>query len=404
MKIESIHIKGFKSIKDLKIEGLSDINVFFGQNNVGKSNLFEAIAICNRLLINGSNLSISKLVKEFGQIFALDGNGIIDLQLNIRLDKDERERVHSDIRLLNSNPILSFFCQLNSQNQDNLRPEVKAIVSNRGEVSYPPGKYQLDWPEFHLIHAQRQFQRELMSTKDAQAKTKVVSHNNLKQALFDAYNSLDFQQKKRLAAIRDILNSPPFELGELDIARDPNNNEINIGFIRPNGRLPIENMGSGTQQLLLMLGQIFLNDYPIIALEEPEMNLSPQYQSLLLETLRQLMKDPAVKLNQLFISTHSPHLEFQENFFHVFLDEEGYTQVERATKVQHAQHFAVTPTGPDTGARLNSLNQVKLYQGLIDDLGLKWGDAVYFLRNEAGRWEIRPENEVVAEVKEVLEK
>lgn len=401
MKIESIHIKGFKSIKDLKIEGLSDINVFFGQNNVGKSNLFEAIAICHRLLADESRTEVTNLISEFGQIFALNGKGTIEIEINVRLDKAEQEKVHPDIRLLN--PELSILYRLKEQSSHVPKPEVKALTP-KGEVSYPQGKYQLDWSEFHLIPAQRQFQRELMSTKDAQAKTKVVSHNNLKQALFDAYNSLDFQQKKRLAAIRDILNSPPFELGELDIARDPNNNEINIGFIRPNGRLPIENMGSGTQQLLLMLGQIFLNDYPVIALEEPEMNLSPQYQSLLLETLRQLMKDPAVKLNQLFISTHSPHLEFQENFFHVFLDEEGYTQVERATKVQHAQHFAVTPTGPDTGARLNSLNQVKLYQGLIDDLGLKWGDAVYFLRNEAGRWEIRPENEVVAEVKEVLEK
>jgi len=29
---------------------------------------------------------------------------------------------------------------------------------------------------------------------------------------------------------------------------------------------------------MLVLGQIFLNDYPIIAVEEPEMNLAPQYQ------------------------------------------------------------------------------------------------------------------------------
>lgn len=394
MKIESIHIKGFKSIKDLKIGGLSDINVFFGQNNVGKSNIFQAMYLWYAVLtsLNKTNLH-TKVPHPF---FTLGSDNQVFIRVIFNYQSSGVVGIFPD-----EVPGETIQVIADVENKfDGFKWSAKAKFSGK-EYEIDQGPLKMMLPSLHLIEANRRIHIERMAKQNG---LEIIDHQNLKQALFDAYNSLDFQQKKRLAAIRDILNSPPFELGELDIARDPNNNEINIGFIRPNGRLPIENMGSGTQQLLLMLGQIFLNDYPVIALEEPEMNLSPQYQSLLLETLRQLMKDPAVKLNQLFISTHSPHLEFQENFFHVFLDEEGYTQVERATKVQHAQHFAITPTGPDTGARLNSLNQVKLYQGLIDDLGLKWGDAVYFLRNEAGRWEIRPENEVVAEVKEVLEK
>lgn len=205
-----------------------------------------------------------------------------------------------------------------------------------------------------------------------------------------------------MAAIRNTLNNAPFELGELDIAFDPDTQIIDVGFISPNGRLPIENVGSGVQQLLLMLGQVFFNDYPIIALEEPEMNLSPQYQGLLLSTLRQLMQDPAVKLNQLFISTHSPYLELQENFYDVTRDEQGYTQVRRASRESHQAYFAITPTGPDTGARVNSLNQVKLYDRLMEDLALQRGDLVFFLKNENGRWEIRPETDVLPEVDDTL--
>jgi hypothetical protein len=222
----------------------------------------------------------------------------------------------------------------------------------------------------------------------------------LKQALFYAYLSRDLQQKRRLEAIKRILTEPPFSLGELDIALDPATDQIDIGFARPEGRLPLENLGSGSQQLLLVLGQIFLNDYPIIAIEEPEMNLSPQYQQWLLVALRKLMQDPDIKLNQLFISTHSPYFEFKENFFDVTM-EQGVTQVAKLPLEKRNRYFPDTEIGQETGARLNSLNQVKLYDGVIQDLKLQRGDMVIFTKNEAGRWEIRPESEIVEELETV---
>ena len=44
MKIERFRVQNYKNLKDVTVEGLSDINVFFGQNSVGKSNTFEALA------------------------------------------------------------------------------------------------------------------------------------------------------------------------------------------------------------------------------------------------------------------------------------------------------------------------------------------------------------------------
>jgi hypothetical protein len=57
----------------------------------------------------------------------------------------------------------------------------------------------------------------------------------------------------------------------------------------------------------------------------------------------------------------------------------------------------------ETSARLNSLNQVKLYDGLIKDLNLQRGDLILFIKNEAGHWEIRPENEIVKELEAVFD-
>ena len=57
MRIERFRIQGFKSLADVTVEGLSDINVFFGLNDVGKSNIFEALALWQWCLTKLSQLS-----------------------------------------------------------------------------------------------------------------------------------------------------------------------------------------------------------------------------------------------------------------------------------------------------------------------------------------------------------
>ncbi len=43
MRIKSFTIKNYRSIKELKIDNLNPVNVFFGKNNVGKSNILRAL-------------------------------------------------------------------------------------------------------------------------------------------------------------------------------------------------------------------------------------------------------------------------------------------------------------------------------------------------------------------------
>lgn len=49
---------------------------------------------------------------------------------------------------------------------------------------------------------------------------------------------------------------------------------------------------------------------------------------------------------------------------------------------------------------LKVYNQIKLPQDVIDDLGLKLGDLVFFVKNDATkRWELHPESEVMEKSK-----
>jgi len=439
MRIERFHIQGFKSIADVEVDGLSDINVFYGLNDVGKSNIFQAIALWRWLLDMAKHVTKSpegqlplqslerpsmqlkqQLEERFGpSLFQIGGNNTIRLEADVVVDRSD---------LPDQSELLTFTGQagreiasqlgirLDSLNRMRIEDEHeiklhRKAISHQATNRIYAGESQIDLSlealslilpaGFHIIQATRRFQVEQKGKGNGIGP---VSDRNLKQALLYAYLSPDPQQKRRLAAIKRILAEPPFGLGELDVALDPATDQIDIGFVRPEGRLPLENLGSGSQQLLMVLGQIFLNDYPIIAIEEPEMNLSPQYQQQLLVALRKLMQDPDVKLNQLFISTHSPYFEFAENFFDVTLDEHGATQVARLPIEKRARYFPDTRIGEEEGARLNSLNQIKLYDGVIKDLGLRRGNLVLFVKNEAGRWELRPEGEIVQELEVVFDK
>ena len=55
--IESISIKNFKSVVDLKLD-LGQFNVLIGENGCGKSNILEGIAF-------GAAASVNKLDREF---------------------------------------------------------------------------------------------------------------------------------------------------------------------------------------------------------------------------------------------------------------------------------------------------------------------------------------------------
>ncbi|MDM8532096.1 AAA family ATPase [Anaerolineales bacterium HSG25] len=376
MQIDSFCIEGFKSLYNVQVKNLSDINVFYGLNDTGKSNIFQALSLWYQICIADTSQ----------QEVQIRQNEIIQKQLS---------NFTPPIQSLNTNqaPFLGVRLQSNKASSE------AEIFLDSGKITY---RGQGDvFPPFHLIQADRRFQPEQQGQQNDEDS---ITHQNLKQSLFYAYLSRDMHQKQRLKAIKTTLADPPFELGELDIALDPATNQIDIGFIRPMGRIPIENVGSGVQQLLLVLGQIFLNDYPIVAIEEPEMNLSPQYQQYLLVALKKIMADPAVSLRQLFISTHSPYFEFAENFYDVTKDEQGMTQVAQRPLNQRARYFPNTQVSdPSSGARLNLFNQITLDDDLLTDMKLQRGDMVYTIKNETGRWELHPEQEILADLQTVFD-
>lgn len=84
MKIKSITLKGFRSYKDsVLFKKLSRVNVLIGPNNVGKSNLLDALKYLNGL-VRGS-------IKDFTQL-VFDKNPDLTIQLTIDFILSSKER------------------------------------------------------------------------------------------------------------------------------------------------------------------------------------------------------------------------------------------------------------------------------------------------------------------------
>ena len=63
--MDSLHIKNFKNLTNLRLEGLKKVNLIVGRNNVGKSSLLEAISI---YLSNGSEDSLKSVLSCRGEL------------------------------------------------------------------------------------------------------------------------------------------------------------------------------------------------------------------------------------------------------------------------------------------------------------------------------------------------
>ena len=120
---------------------------------------------------------------------------------------------------------------------------------------------------------------------------------NLPQVLLDVRTN----NEDRFNAITQIIEGAVPDVGRLHTPMSGNSTQI--GFRRPGlaDPIPLHDMGTGVQQLLMMavLLETTGSDTPL-CIEEPELNLHPGAQRFLLERLQ------TDKGRQVFMSTHSP--------------------------------------------------------------------------------------------------
>ena len=368
MKIREVHISGFRSLWNVSITDLGDANVLFGENNSGKSNILEALETLFK--VERIDLPISGFYQgeltNFVDNFTVKPDGttasVINMSCKVAIGSEDIGKLRGFIDFLKENGI---FKEHNQWLQ--LEVEIKPVtssVANRvlkkaiinDHIMYdssvsPPTRF---FPDLNAQASQTAKEGaagalvEYLINSFSKIHTgrfmetgKVVggSATNLSMQMqdfkdwfrtlvesrgedYDTFQKIQgwFQQEPfAYGAIRPILSGEKTDL----IIKDMFGRE-----------LIMERLGTGVQQILVLLSQIAarVSRYKtkIFGIEELELNLSPSIQMETLNVIKKMVSDPGSSgFGQVFLTSHSPYLCDRDcpGLYAVSIDRNAGTQV-----------------------------------------------------------------------------
>jgi hypothetical protein len=345
MRIESFWAKGFRSLRDVRLDGLGPFNVFYGPNGSGKSNILAAMDVWLRLATIALDSEVEPIAprdlraeRARGKL-ALEGSNapvrLRDFTLSFRSRRMSLEgtlvdvspdvrRVKISVQLdatIESRPML--MCDF---------LEIDDIVLERGDVQ-PKIAYddklsalrRVDLVrKLSLVPADRMPRSELAGEPPPVGTEPLSWHfrrGHLKNALFAAQNAPSPDTLRALDRFREIMSGPPLYRPPFRAVEDPHTSLRDLHEQLPppfeDQDMSLDLAGLGIAQIYWILAQAMLSGADMIAVEEPEAHLhAPTSGRHLRQLLERLVNEKHIE--QLFIATHS-------NLFD--LDPKGYWDV-----------------------------------------------------------------------------
>ncbi|MBE0539185.1 MAG: AAA family ATPase [Ignavibacterium sp.] len=366
MRIIDISVTNFKSFARLDKLKLTKVNMVFGLNNSGKSNLLKLIEIIFRVKRNPESITQAIVDEKLATytnvsegnfwlgwienepfIFRSNNrNEPITFSFTIGLSNDEIISLGSTgVNLLSNFPmfgsehILNFSGDIISINNFVSKMRVTDVVFNKikifdGKVYFPTIQAS------ELLFDNQDSFDSLMSLMNncvkfldndryfdhekEDSKLKTLSSRNVKNWLFnmslEGFNQSKYKELIKMIStfsmkgdqlFKENEKSSPFSNWEIEFERI--GEEIEIFFKNEFNRYPISSYGTGVQQIFFILLSIFYSKSKIILIEEIELNLSPKYQYELLQFIKNL-SDNGANISQLVFTTHSPLFCYRGDF------------------------------------------------------------------------------------------
>jgi predicted ATP-dependent endonuclease of OLD family len=360
MKLKSITLENFRSFKDpVAIKGLSDVNVFIGANNAGKSNIIEALRYVQFLVDNNQLKSYKEMV------FDGDIRSEIRIQLIFSLSEDERKEMVKELFLDNPNVRVHDFleskflhdilldvilgvkgikqetiaitnvvngylqivrcrndgkrlrCQFLGLSEKCKNARLENIASGlRPESTRSPS---INWMILNTIGINdTQIEHKLISlirayvkgwfwlqpvreaTPDAPLGEQTLMHstgNNVVQVLFTLQNN----DRRSIARIQNEFLTIIPEIQRVDARLKGGNSIVTIEENNLDSIRDLRNVSSGlTQSLILASGILSNREVYAFLIEEPESHLHARSQRRLFETMKKEAEN-----KQFFLTTHS---------------------------------------------------------------------------------------------------
>lgn len=358
MQIKSIHIKNFKSIRELEIRDVENSLILVGKNNTGKTVVLDAIrAVTGNYTIRETDFNEKKQNIEIAMVLDITEEDLHQFHLHgiVSLYKryDSWKRDFCEKLPSFSNGRLSFVCAINHDGK--IRYEDGSHKNNR----YIPEVL----PKLHFIDTTRNlatFQEDLLMFQ----KSEELIHLRSNACMFDAAKTCNhcfsciglINQKKpeelQLYETARLLEYKMYQLNLSELSQKVNEKyrknggveeilyslscnmdkmfsvEVNAWHEELKRLSSVEHLGNGMKSIyMLSLLETYIEDEKripsIIIVEYPELFLHPSLQKTASKILYRLSKK-----NQVIFTTHSPNMVAnftRGQICQMVLDEDGYS-------------------------------------------------------------------------------
>jgi len=344
MIIHSVQVRGFRSLSNVSIGKFGPVNIFYGENNAGKSNILAAIEILFKVERPQERESavagfLHGELSNFVDNFTLDAAGLPAAQIVItaRLLLSESDLVKLPVfsefikeqKIWEKHPLqrIQLEASIEPTEKGKATKTLKSAEVNNvplydstapSDVAFFPGlassvpvQQRQNASEevisnlvnsFSVIRAERFLHDESLSGEPVAQ----ISAEHFKNWILNLSRSRgeDYQKLQR---ILDWFNNERFRYG--DIRPIVEIDKVGLVVKDAVGReLIVDRLGNGVQQVLVLLANLVDSKARMVGIEEVETNLSPALQNRMLEMFKEMVAVPERSIDQLFLTSHSEHL------------------------------------------------------------------------------------------------
>ncbi|WQU23648.1 ATP/GTP-binding protein [Helicobacter pylori] len=315
--IQSVRIKNFKTFKDTQIDGFTKLNIITGGNNVGKSNLLEALYClvgksmhpCANLTEIYDNIRKEPLTtesknlmfygldteKEIQIVTTLDNNQTLDLQIKFIASENQKVIESQIIPTAEQTQMLSqlnftlkknneeiYNDHLNIAKVPNFPPIPNQSGYNRQFKNFDPNQLQklLPFESATIIPSDVVYRQAHM----IQAVSKICSNNQLEEELNKHLNQFD-----------NNIQSISFNT----------NNQLKLKVRNVKEKLPLSAFGDGLKKYLHIVSAFMADNAKTIYIDEVENGLHFSRMRLLLKNIIDFINNNKDGNLQVFMTTHN---------------------------------------------------------------------------------------------------
>lgn len=320
MRIKKLSIKNFKSLKELEMDDLRQLNVFIGQNDAGKSNIISALDI----LFNSNLQSHEGLLKAekedilettFNKSFTyqLFDSSKPEIEVTAFLELNSYEITRLGLKSGEEKPELVISKKVVCEKErttiklDFIRLNKKIIIKTPDETKRflsVDGRFTDKVEEFAGFKLLEELPNQFImmpADRHLSRGSNLVAEKYLKESLINLANSKEQDKKLLFEQFTGFIKKISPLIEDVEVVTS-NKKVTDVKFLDLEKRnIPLSTIGGGNNELLLLLHEIIISGGKILAIEEPEIHLHPEAQRKLYRLMQEFSQT-----TQMMIVTHSP--------------------------------------------------------------------------------------------------